>query len=91
MAVYGLFFCGIWFTVGKVTSDQRLHIYALHRLSEIELQEQAFFFPEDFDVRQFMTEYTSELSALAEGRLGLEDDGSSLEIYRLDSEPSLLL
>ena len=38
MAAYGLFFCGIWFLVGLVLSDRRLHIYALHRLFEIEEQ-----------------------------------------------------
>lgn len=91
MAVYGLFFCGIWFTVGKVASDQRLHIYALHRLSEIELQEQAYFFPEDFDVRQFMTEYTTDVTTFGDGRPGLEDDGSSLEVYRKDAEATFLL
>lgn len=91
MAVYGLFFCCIWFTVGKVASDQLLHIYALHRLSEIELLEQGYDFPEDFDVRQFMTEYTTKWTTLAEGKPGLEDDGSSLEIYKMDLEPSILL
>ena len=34
IAVYGLFFCGIWVVVGKVKSDQQIHIYALHRLLE---------------------------------------------------------
>ena len=91
MAVYGLFFCGIWFTVGKVASDQQIHIYTLHRLSEIELQERGYDFPEDFDVRQFMTEYTTGVATFAEGRPGLEDDGSSLEVYRKDTDATFLL
>ena len=91
MEVYGLFFCGIWFTVGKVASDQRLHIYALHRLSEIELQEQGYDIPEDFDVRQFMMEYTTNLAIYEENTPGLEDDGSSLEVYRKDADATFLL
>ena len=91
MAVYGLFFCCIWFTVGKVASDQRLHIYELHRLSEIELQEQGYDFPEDFDVRQFMMEYTTNLAIYEENTPGLEDDGSSLEVYRKDADATFLL
>lgn len=91
MAVYGLFFCGIWFAVGSVCSDRRLHVYALHRLSEIEPREKGYDFPEDFDVRQFMTEYTVDLSAPVDSWPCLEDDGSSLEVYRIGTEPSLLL
>ena len=92
MAVYGLFFCGIWFVVGKVQSDRKLHIYTLHRLSEIQETERIYDFPEDFDTRQFMMEYKEDMDVLArihESRR--EDDGMTLEVYRIDADPSYLL
>ena len=89
IAVYGLFFCGVWFMVGKVFSDQRLHVYALHRISEIIEQESDYCFPEDFDVWHYMSEYKTDLSTL--GRSSLEDDGSSLEVYLVDADSEHLL
>ena len=87
ITVYGLFFCGIWFMVGKVLSDHQLHIYALHRLSEIEETEREYCLPEDFDIQQYMTEYKTDISE----EFLLEDDEASLEVYRVDAEPSYLL
>lgn len=89
IAVYGLFFCGVWFMVGKVMSDQKLHVYALHRISEIVEQERDYCFPEDFDVRHYMSEYKTDLSTLGQPRL--EDDGSSLEVYLVGVQPEYLL
>ena len=91
MAVYGLFFCGIWFLVGRVVSDGQLHIYALHRLSEIEEQDRIYDFPEDFDVRQYMVGYVTDLTGIIKEGFGLEDDGVSLELHRMDAEPSYFL
>lgn len=87
MAVYGLFFCGVWFMVGKVMSDQRLHIYSLHRIIEIVEQDRDYCFPEDFDVRHYMSEYKFDLSFLTDDGPYRQDDGSSLEVYLIGARP----
>ena len=74
------------------SSDRKLHIYTLHRLSEIQETERIYDFPEDFDTRQFMMEYKEDMDVLArihESRR--EDDGMTLEVYRIDADPSYLL
>lgn len=91
MAVYGLFFCGIWFAVGKVFTDRHLHIYALHRLSEIVEQDKGYTIPEDFDVRQYMTERGNDPTGITDEGNGLEDDRAALNIYLKDADPSFLL
>ena len=52
---YGLYNSTLWFTVGKNLTDGKLHIYALHRLSEIEFLDETFAVPEDFSVKQYMS------------------------------------
>ena len=89
IAVFGLFFCGVWFLVGEVSSDQRMHIYALHRLSEIVATDKTYSFPEDFDVRLYMSTYSAEIPM--DERSFLEDDGLSLTVYLTDAQQSYLL
>ena len=83
MAVYGLFFCGIWFVTGEVLSDRKLHVYALHQLDGITETDRLYDFPEDFDTRRFLMEYKYEF-------VPLQDDGLSLEVYRISADNLLL-
>ena len=91
MAIYGLFFCGIWFAIGKVLSDCHLHIYALHRISIIGEQNKGYTIPEDFDVRHYMTERGNDPTGIMDEVNGLEDDRAALNVYLKDTEPSYLL
>ena len=54
---YGLYNSTLWFTVGKNMADGKLHIYALHRISELEFLDETFTVPVDFSVKQYMSDY----------------------------------
>ncbi len=54
---YGLYNSTLWFTVGKTLKDGKIHIYALHRLSEIEFLDEHFQIPEDFNVKHYMSDF----------------------------------
>jgi len=78
---YGLYNSTLWFTVGKNLADGKLHIYALHRLSEIEFLDETFAVPEDFSVKQYMSDYWVDDDEL-EPYPGREpDDAFALESF----------
>jgi len=54
---YGLYFSTLWFVVGRIASNDTIHIYALHRILGINFLDKHYIVPADFDVRQFMSNY----------------------------------
>jgi hypothetical protein len=76
---YGLYNSTLWFTMGKSLSDGKIHIYALHRLSEIEFLDENFTVPEDFNVKQYMTDFWVDDDDLEPERE--PDDAFALESF----------
>ncbi len=76
---YGLYNSTLWFTVGKSLSDGMINIYALHRLSEIEFLDDTFTVPEDFNVKQYMSDFWVDEEYLEQKRE--PDDAFALESF----------
>ena len=76
---YGLYNSTLWFAVGKSLSDGKIHIYALHRLSEIEFLDENFTVPEDFNVKQYMSDFWVDEEYLEQKRE--PDDAFALESF----------
>ena len=54
---YGLYFNTVWFSVGRNVADGKIRIYTLHRMKDIDFSFQTYNIPEDFNVKQYMTDY----------------------------------
>jgi len=76
---YGLYNSTLWFTVGKSLFDGNIHVYALHRLSEIEFLDDTFTVPEDFNVKQYMSDFWVDEEYLGPERE--PDDAFALENF----------
>ena len=76
---YGLYNSTLWFTVGRNLKDGQIHIYTLHRLSEIEFLDGHFQIPEDFNVKQFMSDFWLDTEEL--GSDWEPDDSVTLEAF----------
>ena len=76
---YGLYNSTLWFTVGRNLKDGEIHIYTLHRLSEIEFLDDHFRIPEDFDVKNYMTDFWLDTEELGPERE--PDDSITLEAF----------
>ena len=78
---YGLYNSTLWFTAGKNMADGKLHVYALHRISELEFLDETFTVPVDFSVKQYKSDYWSDEDEL-EPYPGREpDDAFTLESF----------
>lgn len=75
---YGLYYRGIWFLIGKVKQDQRLHIYDITKLIEIDELPESFSYPEDFDLKEYVAQYNSDVEI--QSFTGVIDDGSLFDI-----------
>lgn len=58
LEVYGLYFCSLWFAVGKSVKYGTIQLYALHHMSEIKILESDYTIKEDFNVQKYMDEFT---------------------------------
>ena len=76
---YGLYNNCLWFTVGRNLSDGKIHIYTLHRIFDIEFTEERFTVPEDFNVKQYMTDFWVDDGDLEPERE--PDDAFALESF----------
>ena len=76
---YGLYNSTLWFAVGKNLKDGKVHIYALHRISEIEFLEDHFQIPEDFNVKHYMSDFWVDDDDLGPERE--PDDAFALECF----------
>ena len=54
---YGLYNSSLWFAVGRVASDDLIHIYALHRIHGIKFLDNHYTVPAGFDIKQYMSGY----------------------------------
>ena len=79
MEPYGLYFSTLWFVVGRIVSDGLLHVYALHRIRDIQFLDSHFTVPEDFDVKQYMSDFSVDEEELEEERE--LDDVSVMECF----------
>ena len=86
---YGLYNSTLWFTVGKNLKDGGIHIYALHRLSEIEFLDEHFVVPEDFNVKQYMSDFWVDDDDLGPERE--PDDAFALESFEAGKDVDLRL
>ena len=86
---YGLYNSTLWFTVGKNLKDGKIHIYALHRLSEIEFLDEHFVVPEDFNVKQYMSDFWVDDDDLGPERE--PDDAFALESFEAGKAVDLRL
>ena len=76
---YGLYHNCLWFTVGRSLATGNIRIYALHRVYDIELTDELFTIPEDFNVKQYMTGFS-----ISDDDIGPEretDDAFTLESF----------
>ena len=88
---YGLYNSTLWFTVGKNMADGKLHVYALHRISELEFLDETFTVPVDFSVKQYMSGYWVKDDEL-EPYPGREpDDAFTLESFEAEKFDDLKL
>ena len=88
---YGLYNSTLWFTVGKNMADGKLHVYALHRISELEFLDETFTVPVDFSVKQYMSDYWVDEDEL-EPYPGREpDDAFTLERFEAGKDIDLKL
>jgi len=76
---YGLYFNTLWFVVGRIVSDGHLHVYVLHRIKDIQFLNSHFTVPEDFDVKEYMSEFSVDEEELEEE--GEPGDASVLECF----------
>ena len=76
MEPYGLYFNTLWFSVGRIVSDGQIHVYALHRMNSIQFLDSHFTVPDDFDVKQYMSNFSVDEEELEERE---PDDASILE------------
>lgn len=76
---YGLYFSTIWFSVGRIVSDGHIHIYALHRIKDIQFLDSYYTVPEDFDVKQYISDFSVDEEELEEERE--LDDVSVMECF----------
>lgn len=74
---YGLYFSTLWFAVGRIISDGKIHIYALHRIKDIEILDRRYTVPVDFDVKRYMSDYWMDEEEMEEERE--PDDAIALE------------
>lgn len=84
---YGLYNSTLWFTVGRVEADGEIHVYALHRLSGIESTDQTFIIPEDFNVKQYMTDFWVD-EEYGDSRT-VPDDAYTLEAFEAGKDLDL--
>lgn len=82
---YGLYNSTLWFTVGRVVNDGEIHVFALHRMSEIELLDDTFCVPSDFNVKQYMTDFWVDSEEYPE----FPDDGIALERFEATKDADL--
>ena len=54
---YGLYNSSLWFAVGRIASDDFIHIYALHRIHGIKFLDNHYSVPAGFDIYQYMSGY----------------------------------
>ena len=88
---YGLYFSTVWFAVGKNLADNRIHIYTLHRMREIDFLFSTYFIPEDFNVKQYMTDFWVDDDEI-EPYSGREpDDAFTLESFEAGKQLDLTL
>ena len=71
---YGLYFNTVWFSVGRNVADGKIHIYTLHRMEDIDFSFQTYNIPEDFNVKQYMTDYWVDNDDSIEPHPGREPD-----------------
>ena len=76
---YGLYFNTLWFVVGRIVSDGQIHVYALHRIKDIQFLDSHFAVPEDFDVKEYLSEFSVDEEELEEE--GEPGDASVLECF----------
>ena len=88
---YGLYFNTVWFSVGRNVADGKIHIYTLHRMEDIEFSFQTYIIPEDFNVRQYMSDYWVDDDEI-EPYPGREpDDAFTLESFEAGKHMDLTL
>ncbi len=80
---YGLYNSTLWFAVGKNLKDNKVHIYALHRLSDFEFLDEYFQIPEDFNVKQYMSDFRVDDDDLDPDRE--PDDAFALENFEAEN------
>ena len=76
---YGLYFNTLWFVVGRIVSDGLIHVYALHRVKDIQFLDSYYTVPEEFDVKQYMSDFSVDEEESEEERE--PDDASVLERF----------
>ena len=86
---YGLYYSTLWFTVGRNLKDGKIHIYALHRLSDFEFLDGNFQVPEDFNVRHYMSDFWVDDDDLDPERE--PDDAFALESFEAGKGVDLTL
>ena len=79
---YGLYFNTVWFSVGRDVADGKIYIYTLHRMEDIDFSFQTYNIPEDFNVKQYMTDYWVDDDEV--GPSQEPDDRFTLESYEAD-------
>lgn len=78
---YGVYYNTVWFAVGRNVADGRIHIYTLHRMEDLDFSFQTFSVPEDFNVKQYMTDYWVDNEELGPNPETEEDDSYTLECF----------
>lgn len=86
---YGLYNSTLWFTIGKNLKDGKVHIYALHRLSEFEFLDDHYQIPEDFNLKHYTADFWVDDDDLTPERE--PDDAFTLESFEAGKDLDLKL